>query len=123
MKTNKIRETVTVGLIKGRHEMPVTKYIFEDKIENVFDFNAIDEHIYNFIAQEVGFTIAYGYAINQNDYTDVGILKGLKDLVVYVIGLACITASLIKICMAYGISLTLMHFDRESGEYIHLLRR
>lgn len=33
--------TTKIGLIKGRHEMPVEQYIIEDEIETLFDYDSI----------------------------------------------------------------------------------
>ena len=30
---------IEVGLIKGRHEMPVNEYLFDGDIEDVFDYH------------------------------------------------------------------------------------
>lgn len=111
------RNILTIGLIKGRHEMPVSQYIFEDAIKDVHDYNAINSHIHDFLVKEVGLCTTYGSGINQDDYTDVQVWRGSKDLVVYVTGLTCVTAELIKACALNGVHLTLMNFDSVSGEY------
>ena len=99
------RETVTVGLIAGRHDIPVSEFIF-DGIENVLDFKAISDHISNFVSTRVGIGSASGCGVNQRDYSDVELFAGTRDLVVYVTGLTAVS------------TLTLMHFDRNSGEYV-----
>lgn len=109
---------VTVGLIKGRHEMPVDSYIFEDGIEDIHNYREIAKHISNFLVKRVGITTTFGPGINQNDYTDVEVFQGKTKLVVYVTGLTCVTAELIKLCALNGVGLTLMHFDTSSGDYI-----
>ena len=110
-------ETVTVGLIKGRHEMPVEKYIFNDEIKDVFDFDFITQTIRDFIKNEVGVEVIYGYGINQAYLGDVDVYKGKRALTVYVTGLTSVTAALIGICAENGIKLTLMHFDRDTNSY------
>lgn len=110
-------ENVIVGLIKGRHEMPVSKYIFEREIENVHDYKAIGKHIINFLETEGGIVQTYGSGINQIDFTDVQILQGKRNLVVYITGLTCVTAELITLCTLNGIHLTLMNFDTTTGTY------
>lgn len=110
-------EELRVGLINGRHEMPVDKYIF-DEIKDVMDFKFVNKVINNFLEQEVGVSIKYGTSINQCDYTDVQCFKGNKRLVVYVTGLTSVTASLIGACARNGIKLSLMHFDRNTGKYV-----
>lgn len=111
-------DTITVGLIAGRHEIPaVTDYIF-DSIDNVFDFKAMHEHIINFLCKKVGIHKRYGSGINQNDYTDVEIFCGDKYLTVYVTGLTAATAELIKCCAMNGVRLTLMHWDIMTQTYV-----
>lgn len=113
-----VADTVTVGLIAGRHEIPaVTKYIF-NSIDNVFDFKTMHEHIIDFLIKEVGIYRTYGSGINQNDSTDVEIFSGCKRLVVYVTGLTAVTAALIKCCAMNGVGLTLMHWDIMTQKYI-----
>ena len=101
-------EKIEVGLIKGRHDMPVDNYIFE-KVEDMFDYNGIREHIVHFINTEVGVK----YAEDGIVYTS----KGLKQLVVYVTGLTAVACEVVDICNSMGVPLTLMHYDRDTGEY------
>jgi hypothetical protein len=101
-------EKITVGLIEGRHNMPVSSYIF-DKVEDMFDYAGIRKHIEDFIRSEVGV-----------DYCEDGIVytnSGLKHLVVYVTGLTAVACELVDACNALGVPLTLMHYDRDTGEY------
>lgn len=111
-------ETITVGLIRGRHEMPVDTYIFDDAITDVVDFHAIGKHIHDFIVNKVGITQTIGMGINQFDYTDIQIFSGERKLVVYVTGLTAVTAELIKVCAMNGVHLTLMHYNSATGEYV-----
>lgn len=108
---------VRVGLIKGRHEMPVNEYIF-DEIEDVLDFNKMNETIYSFLENRVGISIVTSTGINQIDYSDVTCLKGNKKLIVYCTGLTAAVAQLIKLCMLNGISLSLMHYNRDNDDYV-----
>lgn len=110
-------QKITVGLIRGRHEMPVSEYIF-DSIESVLDFAGIEKNIRDFCEKYVGVHTTYGCGINQNDYADIEIFKGNSALVVYVTGLTAVTAALIKVCAENGISLTLMHYDAKTGDYV-----
>jgi hypothetical protein len=88
-------EAMKVGLIKGRHSLPVNEYIFNEEINFPLDFQKLDE-------------IATGF-IEEN--------KRNKDLVVYVTGLTACTASVIKACACNGVALTLMHFDPTTQTY------
>lgn len=117
MKNTNNTNTLTVVLIKGRHEIPVSQYIFENAIEDVHNYEEIGKHILDFLINKVGIKSTYGSGINQNDYTDVEVWQGTRELVVYVTGLTCVTAELIKLCAYNGVRLTLMNFDSVSGEY------
>lgn len=115
-----MKEIIRAGLIKGRHELPVEKYIFEEEIEDVFDFGAMYEHCVKFIETEVGVCRTFGFGINQiDDYDYYGsIYVGAKALEVYVTGLTAVTVALVKVCAIYGIELTLYHYNRDTNEYV-----
>lgn len=102
-------ETVVVGLIKGRHEMPVSSYIFEEEIKDMFDYHEIRKHISNFIHSKVGVDFNRGDIIYSN--------KGQKSLIVYVTGLTSVACELVDVCNKAGVLLTLMHYDRSTGSY------
>lgn len=105
-----------IGLIRGRHDMPVSDYIFNE-VNDVFDFPAMERHILSFIEKEVEITTSTTIAINQYEDTDIECFCGNKRLIVYVTGLTAVTAALIKCCALNGVSLTLMHFNNATGEY------
>lgn len=102
-------ETVVVGLIKGRHDMPVDSYIFEEDIKDMFDYCKIREHIAEFIHTKVGV-----------DFNNIGKYhshKGQKTLTVYVTGLTSVACELVDVCNKAGVYLTLMHYDRDTCSY------
>ena len=82
-----------LGLISGRHPLPVTGYIFNDSIEDVFDFESMQEQL-------------------------ASVLQGYTEVTVYVTGLTVVTVELIKFCASQNIKLTLMHYNSKSGLYI-----
>lgn len=94
---------VKVGLINNRHPMPVQNYIqnyiFEKEIENVFDFESIKNEIKEFILEKVGVHTVLNHGINQTDSQSV-------------------TAALVQVCAVYGVELTLMHYNRDTDEYV-----
>ncbi len=102
-------ETVVVGLIKGRHEMPVSSYIFEEDIKDMFDYHEIRKHIADFIHSKVGVD---SYHLGQY-YSRIG----QKHLTVYVTGLTSVACELVDVCNKAGVMLTLMHYDRDTGSY------
>lgn len=111
-------EHVVVGLIRGRHVMPVEEYIFDKAIDNVHDYKGIREHIEEFLVDRVGIGRKYGIGVNQDDYTDVQLFCGKAELVVYVTGLTPVTVELVAACMRNGIRLTLMNYDSANGNYV-----
>lgn len=91
------KETMVVGLVKDRHEMPVNEYIFNRIDDDImFDYHRLDAIVSNFIKNK---------------------LRDSKDLIVYVTGLTCCTASVIKMCYHHKINLTLMHHNISNGKY------
>lgn len=98
---------VKVGLINNRHPMPVQNYIFEKEIENVFDFESIKNEIKEFILEKVGVHTVLNHGINQTD-----------SQLCYITGLSSVTAALVQVCAVYGVELTLMHYDRDTDEYV-----
>ena len=115
---NQATNTLIVGLIKGRHPLPVDEYIFDDAIEDVHNYKAIHDHILAFLQEKVGMRQAIGQGIDQNDYTGINIYRGAKKLVVYVTGLTPVTAELIAACAYNGVFLTLMNYNTATGEYV-----
>lgn len=112
------RNVVSVGLIKGRHPMPVDEYIF-DSIEDVHDYKGMEKHIVAFLIDRVGIGRCSGPGLNQADYyTDVELFCGEADLVVYVSGLTPVVVELVGACLRNGIRLTLMNFDTATQTYL-----
>lgn len=101
-------ENITVGLIKGRHEMPVNEYIF-DEVKDMFDYDGISNHITRFISRKVHLACKQGGGIYS--------FKGEKALTVYVTGLTSVSCELVDVCNKLGVQLTLMHYDRDTGKY------
>lgn len=109
---------VVVGLIRGRHEMPCTDFIFDSDVAPL-DFDGMAKVIRAFIADKVGVSATYyGPADNIADFADCKVWTGDKDLIVYVTGLTAATTALCAECARSGVTLTLMHFDRDSGDYV-----
>lgn len=100
-------KTIKVGLIKDRHPMPVNKYIFEEEIDSdsMFNYKHLDSIISQFILNNI------------NIKTVDNVCVADKSLCVYVTGLQCALASLIKICSNYNVPLTLMHYNIATDSY------
>lgn len=86
---------IKVGLIKGRHELPVGNYIFDGEIDPM-DFDNLGQ-----IAEE--------WVKNHT--------KRLDTVVLYVTGLTAATLAVVNACDTYGRRLVCMHFDRETNVY------
>ena len=96
-------KNLKVGLVNGRHEMPVETYIFEE-IENVLDFKNLDEGVKNFIKT---------LSVKDN--------KLEINLDIYVTGLTSVTIALISNLMKLKFNhgqITFYHFDRDTNTYV-----
>lgn len=104
----KKQEIIKVGLIKDRHPMPTNKYIF-DRIstEDMFNYDRLEETVNNFLNTEIGF-----------DSDENGEQIAKKSLQVFITGLPCASAALIKVCQQRHVNLTLLHFNNDKEDYI-----
>ena len=85
-------KNVKMGLCRGRHDIPgVENYIFPSQVD------PLD------LAGQAA--------------TAAAALAGVEALDLYVTGLTVALVTVINHCRQAGISLTLYHFDRESGDY------
>lgn len=89
--------TFTFGLCAGRHDLPVSDFIFSDG-DITFPINPPE--LFNTAATKLG-------KLNYGD-----------SLVVYVTGLTPALVAVIKYCSIRNVKLTLKHFDRCSNNYI-----
>lgn len=114
------KRSIELGLVKGRHEMPVQEYIFESDIKNPMDFDVIEGDIHNTLISKFGLTFRESVTNfpNQADYTDIPCMVGNQELVIYVTGLTPVTVALINWCRQHGQELTLMHFNKATGSYV-----
>lgn len=109
-------EKIICGLCASRHPLPVTEYIYPETV-NPLDFDGLRATAVKFVLDRVGVESVYAQPINGNDYTDTACFCGRRELVVYVTGLTAATAAVIAACAENGVHLTLMHYDRDSGDY------
>lgn len=87
-----VENNLTLGLVRGRHEMPVDDYLF-DSIDNVLDFESMRREIAHRLA-------------------------GVQQLHLYVTGLTAATVEVMNFCIEHNVELTLFHFDRDSQSYV-----
>ena len=88
---------VCAGLCEGRHPLPVDEYVYRE-ISSVSDLDTLDRVACDFIAAH-----SLGH--------------GAGELRLYVTGLTVALVAVINCCCRNGVNLTLLHFDRESGQF------
>lgn len=107
-----------MGLVKGRHSLPVGNYIF-DEIEDVLGFLELElqaqekllEAFPEFVENEI--TPFY----NEVEHTDI-YRRNRGDLHLYVTGLSSALVAVMNVCTELGIHLNLYHYDRERDTYM-----
>lgn len=82
-----------LGLCEGRHKMPVKKYIFP-KYVPVFN------------------------SVYMRRTIESKIPKGTYKVILYVTGLTTAILEVVKYCIDNNISLTAMHYDKDSNDWI-----
>ena len=88
-----------LGLCAGRHDIPgVENYIFIS-VEDPTDVDGMYSHVMNVLG-------AGGHSLDCGDSLDL-----------YVTGLTVALGAVVRYCATWGVSLTLYHYDRESGDY------
>ena len=104
-------KTIRVGLVKGRHEMPAEDYIFDADVDPM-DFEGIDARVISYLSGISGLIVR-----DEDPMFPYYPLEDNIKLTLYVTGLSAALAAVIRWCAKFHINLTLMHFDRDSGEY------
>jgi len=105
---------VGVGVCQGRHEMPITEYVFEN-IPDPMDFEGMEKTAKEFLFQKA-------YPINTKKYiacADADVrdwYAGQLDL--YVTGLTSAVFAIVNAALSLGYEITLWHFNKETGEYL-----
>ena len=125
--------TFNIGLVRGRHEMPVTNYVW-DEIPDVLDFSGMEYHAMRFIGHLADEAILAGKDEEVKVYGSGFAFPRCRigaepvELNLYVTGLTAATVAVVNAAIRFNrdslstlssqsISLTLYHFDRESGKY------
>lgn len=98
------------GLVKNRHaeiDKLVKGYIFNHVSDSdMFNYQKLDNAVNHFIDDNIVFL-----------EEDNGQIVSVGELVVYVTGLSCCLASVIKVCAQRRVNLSLMHYNVESKDY------
>ena len=87
----------TLGLVNGRHNMPVEDYIFEGEIKDPLNFTEMATVIENRFKE---------LQIQEEDEVNL-----------FVTGLTAATVEVINTCKKHNITLYLYHYDRDSNNY------
>ena len=92
-------EQLTIGLVEGRHDLPVTEFIYQEgDITFPLDMGRLAEIADKRLSQLGAIT-----------YT---------SLDVYVTGLTAATLAVMRVAFVRGYLVTFHHFDRDSGMWI-----
>lgn len=94
------QEKIQLGLVSGRHPLPVEDYIFQEG-DITFPINP----------SQLGQLVV-------KKFNDLGVKPQTGDFVVYVTGLTPATTAVIRTCLTNGHLLTLKHYDRDSDSWI-----
>ena len=87
---------IKCGLCKGRHQIPTNKFIFPAVI------NPLD--------------LDWQYDTAIKSMKELGIMEDGK-LELYVTGLTVALITVLSICRSYNISVTLLHYNRNTDDY------
>lgn len=111
-------ESLKVGLCSGRHEIRgITEYIFAS-VPNPADVDAINRRACEWVEANIPTRISYCAGLNQIDDTDVAHVVGDARLVIYVTGLTVALCAVLRACARRGVSVVLMHYDRDTNSYL-----
>lgn len=119
-----------MALCEGRHDIPqaVDGAIFPADIPDVTDICSLERTaeaaiavaaLAHYRAGETEYlpTAKYANAVEERmGFPQIDVSPGF-GLVLYVTGLSVALVSIINVCLHVGISLTLMHFNKENGDY------
>lgn len=95
-----VKRAITVGMIDGRHDLPVTEFMFSSVDNNlIIDYNRQYEMACHRIK-----------ALTKNEPAG-------KTIIMYVTGLGSVLASIIRACADLKVQLVLMHYCPNSNSY------
>lgn len=94
-------KTLEIGAVRGRHEMPVDKFVFDEAITN-FDIKAIEDHVNTVMNKEV-------FRHDGETFDEVRL---------YVTGLTVVTTSVVKWCFSHDVGLLVMQYDNVAQDYV-----
>ena len=99
-------EKLTIGLVEGRHDLPVTDYLFQEgDITFPLDMKELAQ-IADKRLSEAGAVTSFEDRFNPS------------QIDVFVTGLTAATTAVIRVALMKGYLLTLHHFDRDSQTWL-----
>ena len=120
-----------IGMIKGRHELPVSEYIFEEEIKDVFDINFFRKTIFAFLLKNgfCSFSKEYGLSSFDWNFNKLNLEKKRMgvELRIYVTGLTNIAlhlADIFRLIKPLGSSkifFSFYNFDVSTNTYRKIL--
>jgi len=109
--------TKTLGLCKGRHDMPVEGYIFKNEIDPL-DVDGLDLQAYYRLRDEFpDYEIITGSLYNSDDYGSVMQVRYRGQLNLYVTGLTVALVAVLNAAIRLGVNVILYHYDKNSNSY------
>lgn len=107
-----------LGLVAGRHEMPVDGYVLES-VTDVTDVENIRKAVFASLSEKLEGHIRvteYGPSINGVE-EDSRHYQSDVELHLYVTGLTEVALEVVRFCGINGVPLVAYHFNRATGEY------
>lgn len=102
-----------LGTVKGRHEMPVQNFIYEEDVKD-FAIPEIEKHVDLYIDQLIDiFADRYFPKLSRREFRE----RVLLTFNLYLTGLTSVTTSAIKLCKENRIGLNLYHYDPTTQSY------
>lgn len=93
---------ISLGTIKGRHQLPVTDYVFNNEIQDVTDVEKIQQDVDYYFVEHIA---------NERS-------KDKVRIILYVTGLTVVTLAIVRACILYDCELVCMHYDRDTNCYL-----
>lgn len=110
-------ETIKISLFNCHKQMPVRKYILDDKTD-FSDIASVAKKIENFLIDFVWIQTGFGTCMNQADDTMVTTYSGSHELIVYVRNCPQpALVALVSLCAKNGVSLTVIHYNEPTNEW------
>ncbi|MGO5336737.1 hypothetical protein ACTQZS_07995 [Bilifractor sp. LCP19S3_H10] len=109
---------IVLGLVEGRHEMPVEDYVLHS-VEDVTDIQGIRKAVCASLVDKLGTDIRvteYGPSLNGIE-EDAAHYECSTELHLYITGLTVVALEVVRFCAMNGIPLVAYHYNCESGSY------